>query len=414
VQRTTLEIGDRLGAGGMAETFVAIRRGPGGFEQRVCLKRILPHLASDPELIRLFDQEARLCAQLSHANVVQLLDYTTDGERPSLVFELIDGTDLRQLHRALMEKGQPLTTGLVAHVGHEVASALSHAHERGVIHRDVSPSNVLLSLAGEVKLTDFGIAKAFFGTPGLTRSGAVKGKVPYIAPEYARTGVADPRADQFSLGVMLYELLVGERPFRGRNDVEILERILAGEHEPLAARAPHVPTELAQLVERLIETDPDERFPDTEALLDALRTLAPPPTARTILQGLVRAHRRPMEGAARATGTAQTPECSSLPFEPTERVSGDTLRLAAPKAPAVLTPRPAGPNEETRTSVGREEPSSAPLASPDTDVIHTDTRTVFDPTVIPPRASTDRRWLGLAIVLALLTLAALAAVVSLL
>jgi serine/threonine protein kinase len=398
----------------MAETFVAIRRGPGGFEQRVCLKRILPHLASDPELIRLFDQEARLCAQLSHANVVQLLDYTTDGERPSLVFELIDGTDLRQLHRALMEKGQPLTTGLVAHVGHEVASALSHAHERGVIHRDVSPSNVLLSLAGEVKLTDFGIAKAFFGTPGLTRSGAVKGKVPYIAPEYARTGVADPRADQFSLGVMLYELLVGERPFRGRNDVEILERILAGEHEPLAARAPHVPTELAQLVERLIETDPDERFPDTEALLDALRTLAPPPTARTILQGLVRAHRRPMEGAARATGTAQTPECSSLPFEPTERVSGDTLRLAAPKAPAVLTPRPAGPNEETRTSVGREEPSSAPLASPDTDVIHTDTRTVFDPTVIPPRASTDRRWLGLAIVLALLTLAALAAVVSLL
>jgi serine/threonine protein kinase len=398
----------------MAETFVAIRRGPGGFEQRVCLKRILPHLASDPELIRLFDQEARLCAQLSHANVVQLLDYTTDGERPSLVFELIDGTDLRQLHRALMEKGQPLTTGLVAHVGHEVASALSHAHERGVIHRDVSPSNVLLSLAGEVKLTDFGIAKAFFGTPGLTRSGAVKGKVPYIAPEYARTGVADPRADQFSLGVMLYELLVGERPFRGRNDVEILERILAGEHEPLAARAPHVPSELAELVERLIDTDPDERFPDTEALLDALRTLAPPPTARTILQGLVRAHRRPMEGAARATGTAQTPERSSLPFEPTERVSGDTLRLAAPKAPAVLTPRPAGPNEETRTSVGREEPSSAPLASPDTDVIHTDTRTVFDPTVIPPRASTDRRWLGLAIVLALLTLAALAAVVSLL
>jgi len=413
VQRTTLEIGDRLGAGGMAETFVAVRRGPGGFEQRVCLKRILPHLASDPELIRLFDQEARLCAQLSHANVVQLLDYTTDGERPSLVFELIDGTDLRQLHRALMEKNQPLTTGLVAHVGHEIASALSHAHERGVIHRDVSPSNVLLSLAGEVKLTDFGIAKAFFGTPGLTRSGAVKGKVPYIAPEYARTGVADTRADQFSLGVMLYELLVGERPFRGRNDVEILERIIAGEHEPLVDRAPHVPPELAQLVERLIETRPDDRFPDTEALLDALRALAPPPTARTILQGLVRAHRRPLDASTSAPRTAQTPDQSSLPFEPTERVSGDTLRLAAPKAPAVLTPRPAGPNEETRTSVAREEPSNAPLTSPDTDVIHTETRTVFDPMVIP-RPSTDRRWLGLALVLALLTLAALAAVFSLL
>lgn len=403
MQRTTLEIGDRLGAGGMAETFVAIRRGPGGFEQRVCLKRILPHLASDPELIRLFDQEARLCAQLSHANVVQLLDYASDGERPYLVFELIDGTDLRQLHRALMEKNEPLTTGLVAHVGHEVASALAHAHERGVIHRDVSPSNVLLSLAGEVKLTDFGIAKAFFGTPGLTRSGAVKGKVPYIAPEYASTGSADPRADQFSLGVMLYELLVGERPFRGRNDAEILERIVSGEHEPLRSRAPHVPEELAELIERLIEPRPDARFADTEALLHALRSLAPPPTARSILQGLVRAHRRP----------ARTPpDATSLPFEPTERVSGDTLRLAAPKAPITSTPRPAGPNEETRTSIARAVgPSTAPVTSLDTDVIHTETRTVFDPTVIPRRTS-DRRWLGLAIVLGVLTVAALAAVVS--
>jgi len=253
----------------MAETFVALRRGPGGFEQRVCLKRILPHLASDPELIRLFDQEARLCAQLSHANVVQLLDYTTDGERPSLVFELIDGTDLRQLHRARMEKGQPLTTGLVAHVGHEVASALSHAHERGVIHRDVSPSNVLLSLAGEVKLTDFGIAKAFFGTPGLTRSGAVKGKVPYIAPEYARTGVADPRADQFSLGVMLYELLTGEAPFRGSSQA-MLHQIVQGDIPSPRRLNPSIPAALETICLHAMAFKPSQRYPTAGSLADDL------------------------------------------------------------------------------------------------------------------------------------------------
>jgi eukaryotic-like serine/threonine-protein kinase len=370
----SLEISQRLGAGGMAETFVAIRRGPSGFEQRVCLKRILPHLARDPELLRLFDQEAKLTAKLSHANVVQLLDYATDAGEPYLVFELIDGTDLRQLHRALMEKNEPLTTGLVAHVAHELASALSYAHDKGVVHRDVSPSNILLSLAGEVKLTDFGIAKAF-GSPGLTRSGAVKGKIPYIAPEYARTGLADPRADLFSLGVTLYELLVGERPFRGRNDVEILERIIRGEHEPVSARAPHVPAELADIVERLLEPDPDARFADAEALLRALRELAPPATARSILQELVRAHRRR--------------DAASLPFEPTGRVdAGDTLRLAARRAPVTKTPVTAGPNEETRTALPRSEPEMEPEPP-----ILTETRTVFDPSVIPPVPEPSRaRW----------------------
>lgn len=365
----------------MAETFVAVRRGPGGFEQRVCLKRILPHLARDPEMLRLFHQEARLSAQLSHANVVQLLDYADEGDQPYLVFELIEGTDLRQLHRALLDEGRPLTTGLVAHVALEVTSALSYAHGQGVIHRDVSPSNVLLSLAGEVKLTDFGIAKAFFGPSGLTRSGAVKGKIPYIAPEYARTGRADPRADQFSLGVMLYELLVGERPFRGGNDVEILERILSGEYESLLSRAPHVPEELASIVERMLSVRPEGRFDHADQLLEALRELAPPPTARSILQALVRGHRRP--------------DRETLPFEPTGRATdGDTVRLVAPRAPETTTPRPAGPNEVTRTAIGHGKPTTEADAG---DAMRTETRTVFDPSVIPPRrARPFVRWVAAA------------------
>ncbi|MCB9632312.1 MAG: serine/threonine protein kinase [Sandaracinus sp.] len=381
MRASALEIGERLGAGGMAETFVAVRRGPGGFEQRVCLKRILPHLAEDPEIRRLFEQEAHLSAQLSHANVVQLLDYASEGDRPHLVFELIEGTDLRQLHHALRDEGQPLTTGLVAHVALEVASALAYAHSQGVVHRDVSPSNVLLSLAGEVKLTDFGIAKAFFGTPRLTRSGAVKGKVPYIAPEYAQTGKADTRADQFSLGVMIYELLVGERPFRGKSDVEILERIISGSHDPLLERAPHVPPELATIVERMLSVEPDARFPDTEVMLDALRQIAPPPTARSILQSLVRGHRRP--------------DPATLPFEPTGRAGGDTVRLAAPKAPPTSTPVPAGPNEETRTAVATRDPATSTV--PDAP-IPTETRTVFEPVVpTPPPTAAPPRWPLLAI-----------------
>jgi serine/threonine protein kinase len=177
---------ERLGVGGMAETFLAIRRGPGGFEQRVCLKRILPTFVGDSEFVEMFLREARLSALLHHGHIARVLDFGIIGGTHYLTLELIEGTDLRGTLRHLRSRGESLDPGLTSFLAHALGAALDFAHTAdedgnaaGIIHRDVSPSNVLLSNAGEVKLADFGIAKAT-NLPGSIQSGALKGKVPYI------------------------------------------------------------------------------------------------------------------------------------------------------------------------------------------------------------------------------------------
>ena len=180
------ELTERLGVGGMAETFVAIRRGPGGFEQRVCLKRILPTFVHDADFVEMFLREAQLSALLHHGHIARVIDFGLTQGTHYLTLELIEGSDLRGALRHLQAKGETLDPGLTSYLAHALASALDFAHTAdedghaaGIIHRDVTPSNVLLSNAGEVKLSDFGIAKAM-NLPGSIQSGALKGKVPYI------------------------------------------------------------------------------------------------------------------------------------------------------------------------------------------------------------------------------------------
>ena len=180
------ELVERLGVGGMAETFIAVRRGLDGFEQRVCLKRILPTFVNDADFVEMFLREARLSALLHHGHIARVLDFGMAGGTHYLTLELIEGADLRAVLRYLRRRGESLDPGLTSYVAHALASALDFAHTAddeghaaGIIHRDVSPSNVLLSHAGEVKLADFGIAKAT-NLPGSIQSGALKGKVPYL------------------------------------------------------------------------------------------------------------------------------------------------------------------------------------------------------------------------------------------
>jgi serine/threonine protein kinase len=361
----------RIGAGGMAETFEGLRTGPGGFEQRVCVKRILPEVSDDPNFVQLFREEARVAARLRHANIAQLLDVGVIDGAHYLTLELVEGCDLRRLLQFERARqgfapgvaGGGLTSGVVAFLAAELATALEVAHggTTAIVHRDISPSNVLLSTAGEVKLADFGIARAI--TDNLaTRTQAVRGKVPYMAPEYALRGVVDRRVDLFALGVLLYEALAGVRPFDGKTDVETLSHLEQGLHTPLAERCPGAPGALVAAIEQLILPTPDARTPSATALLDALVDVAPPPTARRILGELV---------AQCARGLAPAPITLDAidPLAATSHAATPTSGAFEASAPLTTAPDATRPSYATKTVAPRDaapvsQTRALPPASP--------------------------------------------------
>jgi hypothetical protein len=267
----------------MAETFEATRAGAGGFEQRVCLKRVLPAFSDDAEFVSRFQREAKLAAQLRHTNIVGVIDFGEVGGVHYMTLELVDGVDLRSLLKSSPE--ERLSPDTVALIGLDLAYALEHAHG-SLVHRDISPSNILLSRSGETKLADFGIAKAIDNVTA-TASRSAKGKIPYMSPEHMRGETVDGRADLFSLGVVLFEAAAGCRPFDGAHDVETMQKILEGDRRSLADIAPDVPAPLRAVIERLIEVDPDARTPNAMRLIEELAAVAPPPEVRRELASTI-------------------------------------------------------------------------------------------------------------------------------
>lgn len=331
-----------LGRGGMAEAFAAVRSLGEGVTQRVCIKRLLPGSDADPELMRALLAEARIGAALRHANIVSLLDHGEVEGSPYLALELVEGVDLRRLLRELARTGETMPWPTVSELAFALGHALDFAHAAspdgsllGVLHRDVSPSNVLLGVHGEIKLADFGIAR-FTAETHATRTGLLKGKVPYMAPEYVAGGSFDARCDLFALGVTLHECLVGERPFDGRNDAETLERILAGKRIPLARRSVDAPDALVQGVDALLAHDPRDRPATARAFVASLESVAPPVSAR---RSLALAVRRLVDGVAREASVAEAE------VEPTWLFTLD----GAEPPPVDPQPRPAPPDATTRT-----------------------------------------------------------------
>lgn len=260
----TYRLGRPLGHGGMAEVFAATHLGAGGFERPVCVKRILPHIASDPEFRQMFLQEVRLVGALCHGNLVQVFDCVEEKQQLSLVMELVDGMDLKAFIRALAAQGRAAPAGLVVYIAGQLLAGLRYAHGRRVVHRDISPHNLLLSAQGEVKIADFGVAKALL--THATRTGVIRGKLAYMSPEQAKTEPVDQRTDLYSAGLVLYELITGERLFRARTPWQLLSAVTSAERPTLD----NVEPELARVVEQLLEPDPDRRFSSAEEALTAL------------------------------------------------------------------------------------------------------------------------------------------------
>ena len=267
----------KLANGGMAEIFLASQQGHEGFQKPVVLKRILGSIYSDPQFRNMLIDEAHISMSLTHSNIVQVLDLGLAGGRYFLVLELVDGWDLGQILQRARGTGMPLPPELAVFVATEVCRALAYAHGKrgpdgqplGIVHRDISPNNVLISEHGEVKLADFGIAKAM-NKREQTGTGVVKGKVSFMSPEQALGRSIDPRSDIFSLGTLLYLMLVGIRPFDGSTDLETLLRVQRGDFKPPGRVQPDLLPELAHIIERAMRFLPDERYRTADDMLGDL------------------------------------------------------------------------------------------------------------------------------------------------
>jgi hypothetical protein len=259
---------ERLGRGGMAEVWKAKILGPAGFQRTVVVKRILPHLAEDPHFVQMFVSEARLSARLSHANIVHVYELGDVDSEYFICMEYVRGRDLVSVMRAHLMRSIP-PPGLGAFVVREVCRALSYAHaltdDDGrplrLIHRDVSPSNVMLSFDGSVKLLDFGIAKALNeASENKTQTGTLKGKFGYMSPEQVEGKEIDHRTDLFAAGIMLHEVLTGRRLFKGQTDIQTIAMVREANIQPPSTYNPQVPAELDRVCMKALARSLDVRF----------------------------------------------------------------------------------------------------------------------------------------------------------
>lgn len=267
----------KIAMGGMAEIFRAKSVGAEGFEKVVVIKRILPHFSEDESFVTMFQDEARVAAHLNHANVVQVFDFDEVDSLYYIAMEYVEGEDLKRVLDVGTKEGEPLSIAQAVYIMIEAGQGLDYAHKRevdgkplNIIHRDISPHNMMVSYNGEVKIMDFGIAKAASRSTK-TRVGTVKGKCAYMSPEQARGKPLDGRSDLFALGVCLWEMLSGKRLFVGDSDFETLNNVLRAEVPSLTEMNPEVPESLDAIVLKSLAKDREERHKDVAAFVADLR-----------------------------------------------------------------------------------------------------------------------------------------------
>jgi serine/threonine protein kinase len=270
---------DRISVGGMAEVFKAKAFGVEGFERLIAVKRILPSIAEDEEFITMFIDEAKIAVQLTHANIAQIFDLGKVGDSFFIALEYVAGKDLRAIFDRLRKNGQTVPIPMAAYIIMKVCEGLDYAHNKkdgagrdlNLVHRDVSPQNVLISFDGESKIIDFGIAKAA-GKAGKTQAGILKGKFGYMSPEQVRGLPLDRRSDIFAVGICIWELVTGERLFVGESDFSTLEKVRNVEITPPSSYNKRIPEELEKIILKTLSKEVEDRYQSAMDLHDDLQS----------------------------------------------------------------------------------------------------------------------------------------------
>jgi eukaryotic-like serine/threonine-protein kinase len=269
---------DRVNVGGMAEVWRAKTFGAEGFEKITAIKRILPNIAEDEEFIHMFIDEAKISVSLSHANISQVFDLGKISDSYFIAMEYVSGKDLRAIFDRCRKKGEPAPVPMTCYIMGKVCEGLDYAHRKkdhtnrdlNIVHRDVSPANVLVSFEGEIKVIDFGIAKAA-NKATKTQAGILKGKFGYMSPEQVRGLPLDRRSDVFALGVVLYEMLAGERLFVGETDFSVLEKVRQVDILPPSHYNRRIPEPLEKIVYKALAKEPEDRYQYASDLADDLQ-----------------------------------------------------------------------------------------------------------------------------------------------
>lgn len=283
----------KIGAGGMAELYLARQNGVMGFERVLAIKRILPHLTEDADFIDMFINEAKLAAQITHPHVAQVYDFGAVEGIYYMAMEYVMGKSLSYVLAAGKKRQFPIPFRHALYITAKIAAGLDHAYRGktvggeplGIIHRDISPQNILIAYNGDVKLVDFGIAKAASSSTH-TQTGIIKGKLSYLSPEQAWGKRVDHRSDLFSLGIVAHEMLTGDRLFKGENEFVTLERVRAAEVPPPSSIKTDLPKEIDPVILKALAKNPDDRYPTGHAFQEALEAvfqqLDPRPTSKDL------------------------------------------------------------------------------------------------------------------------------------
>jgi serine/threonine protein kinase len=349
---------ERISVGGMAEVYKAVEQGVEGFERIVAVKRILPHIAEDDEFITMFKDEAKIAGQLQHGNIAQIYNLGQQGDSFYIALEYVAGKDLRNIFTRCQQQGKPMPLAQACFVVMKVCEGLDYAHNKrdkhgrhlNIVHRDVSPPNILVSYEGEVKLIDFGVAKAA-GRVSRTQAGILKGKFGYMSPEQVRGMPLDRRSDVFSLGVVLYEVLVGNRLFQGETDFATLEMVRTVDVPAPSSKNPEIPKDLENIIMKALSGEPETRYQTAMELHDDL-------------QAFMFAHGMFYSRKDLATWMRkQYAREIELEKGPGKGAAAPGQRPAPPGAPRKAPPRPPGNKTMPPTSRAAPVPPGRPAAA---------------------------------------------------